>query len=92
VLRRLDAAHSRHVEIHHDDVRRKVGDLRHSLRPGSGLADDLDPLLLEEVPQPCAKEILVVDEQDTKRLRRPRPLFRVDVRRHPRTPLPRGEV
>ena len=63
LARRLDAAHPRHVEIHDDDVRRQLADLRDGLRAVPGLADDLDALLLEEIAEPGPEEIVIVDEQ-----------------------------
>ena len=72
---RVDTAHRRHVEIHHDDVGRELADMRNGVRARRGLADDLDPLLLEEAAQARAEEILVVDEKHAKRLRRPRSLI-----------------
>ena len=60
------------------------------LGSGGGLADDLEPLRLEEVPQAGAEEILVVDEQNAERLRRARllpPSRSVPTQR----PLSRGE-
>ena len=63
VPRRLDAGHPRHVQVHHDDVRRRLADEAQRLRAGRRLADDVDALLLEQVAQPGAEEVVVVDEQ-----------------------------
>ena len=59
--------HSRHVEIHHDDVRRELTDESHSVRAVACFSDDLDALLLEQVPKPRAEEIVVVHENDANR-------------------------
>ena len=64
VPRRIDAAHAGHVEVHDDDVRRELADDPHRLRSARRLADDLDALLLEQVPQAGPEEIVVVDDQD----------------------------
>ena len=38
--------------------------MRDGLRAVAGFADDLDALLLEQVAEPGAEEIVIVDEQD----------------------------
>ena len=65
----------------------ELADVRDGLGSGGGLTDDLEALLGEEVPQACAEQILVVGEQDAKRLRRPRFLLRLDQLRHCEAPL-----
>ena len=66
MARRLHAAHPRHVQIHDDDVWRDVADDAQRLLPGCRFPDDEHALLLEQVAQPTAKEIVVVDDQDPK--------------------------
>jgi hypothetical protein len=66
--RRLDSAHARHVQVHHDDVRGELADELHRLAAARRLAHDGDALLLEQVPETCAEQVVVVDDQDPERL------------------------
>ena len=63
---RLDAADPRHVEIHHDHVRRQLANGSKSVRSVDALARDLHALLLEQVAQPRAEEVVVVDEENAR--------------------------
>ena len=67
----VDAAHPGHVQVHDDDVRRELSHGVHRLRARRGLGHHLHALLLEEVPQARAEEIVIVGDQDSKRLRLP---------------------
>ena len=69
MARGLDAAHGGHVEIHDDDIRCELADVRDGLAARPCLADDRKALLLEQVAQTRAEKIVVVDEQDAERLR-----------------------
>jgi hypothetical protein len=59
---RLDAGHARRVEVHDDHVRleRGQGDER---RFAAGGVVDLEPLLLQQGSEPCAKELVVVNDE-----------------------------
>jgi hypothetical protein len=63
---RVDAAHPRHVQVHDDDVGSELAHDPHRLGAARRLADDLDSLLLEQVPEPGPEQIVVVDDQDAK--------------------------
>jgi hypothetical protein len=91
VAGRFDAAHRRHVEVHHDDVGRELADVHYRLGAGRGLADDLELLLLEQVPQPRPEEVVIVDQQHTERFRLPF-LGRFHQLRHREFPLSRRLV
>ena len=65
---RLDAGHPRHVQVHHDDVGGELADHRAPRPPSAASPTTYDPLLLEQVAQTCAKEVVVVDEQDAERV------------------------
>ena len=65
---RLDAAHRGHVQVHDDDVGRELADVCDGLGAGRCLADDDEILLLEQVAQTCAEEVVIVHEEHAKRL------------------------
>ncbi len=68
---RVDAAHSRHVQVHHDDVGRDLAHDPDGFRTARGLADDLDALLLEQVAQARAEQVVVVDDEHSERITLP---------------------
>ena len=87
VAGRLDTSHARHVQIHDHDVRRVLAHDLERLRPARGLADDVDALLLEQVAQTRAEQVVIVHEQDADvmgLLIRPGALSRSYVRLSPR--------
>ena len=45
--------------------------MRDRLGAGRGLADDLELLLLEQVPQPRPEQVVIVDQEHTERFRLP---------------------
>jgi hypothetical protein len=51
------------VQVHHDDVRRKLADEPHGVGALAGLTGDLDSTLLEQVAQSGAEQVMVVDQQ-----------------------------
>ena len=55
------------VVPHYDDVRRHLANLHERLGSGLRLADDVDALLFEQRPEPGAEQVVVVDEQDSRR-------------------------
>ena len=87
---RLDAAHPRHVQVHHDDV---GGEQRRSRRAppraGPRLADHVDLLRFEQGPQPLPEQVVVVDEQDSWRRRCGGPCGSANS--NARTPFPVGQ-
>jgi len=52
------------VQVHDHDVRSRFADDPERLCAGRGLADDRDTLLLEQVAETGAEEVVVVDEKD----------------------------
>ena len=86
MARRLDAAHARHVEIHHDDVGRELAHDAHRLVSAGSFADDLHSLLLEQVAEARAEQVVVVDDEHTERLCLP-PLGRLQHFGQLRTPF-----
>ena len=72
MARRLDTAHGRHVDVDDNDVGREIANAPLTASaPVAASPTITSALLLEQVPQAGAKEIVVVDEQHTKRLRMP---------------------
>ena len=63
---RLDAGQPRHLQIHDDDVEGELADEAQRIAAVVRLPDDLEALLFEQTPQATSKEVVVVDEQDTK--------------------------
>ena len=63
---RLDAADARHVQVHDDDVGRELAHRFERVGAVVALAHDLDLLVVEQVAQPRAKEVVVVHEQDAR--------------------------
>ena len=63
LLRRLDAGHSGHVQVHDHDVGLELSHMAECLVAGRGLADHVDSLLLQQVAQACSEEIVIVHEQ-----------------------------
>src|SRR5262249_56590071 len=66
LLRRLDAGHSRHVEVHDDHVGLQLTYVAKRVVAGRCLAYDVDALLLEQVSQPRAEQVVVVDQQHAR--------------------------
>ena len=64
LLDRLDPRHSRHVQVHHDHVRRDLAHQPDGVGSVIGFAGDLHAALLEEVAQAGAEQVVVVDEQN----------------------------
>jgi hypothetical protein len=91
VAGRFHASHRRHVEIHHDDVRREFADVHDRLGTRRGLPDDLELLLFEQVPQPRPEQVVIVYQQHTERFRLPF-LGRFHQLRHREFPLSRRSV
>ena len=86
VARRFDAAHARHVEVHDDDVGRDLAHDAHRLVAAGRLADDLHALLLEQVAEARAEQVVVVDDEHAERLCLP-PLGRLQHLGQLRTPF-----
>ena len=71
MLRRLHAAHLRHVQVHDDHVRCGVANEPDRLDAVSRLAEHLDALLfLQQVAQSGPEEVVVVDQNDPHRFGR----------------------
>ena len=64
---RLDAVHPRHVQIHQHDLGSEIPHLPQRLGAAVRLAGDQHALLLEQAAQPRAKQVVVVDDQDSRR-------------------------
>ena len=72
---RLDAAHDRHRQVHHDDVGLELGGERNGGPAVCRLARDLEPLALEQPAEPAPEERVVVYQEE------PTPWLH-EVRRH----------
>ena len=63
LARRLYAADPGHVQVHHDDVRYDLAYGAQRIGPVVTLTDDLHALVLEQIAEAGAEQIVIVDEQ-----------------------------
>src|SRR5262249_7715560 len=69
---RVEAVLAREQQVKQHEVGLERAGTNDRLLCGVSFADDLDPgLLLEPAPQTRAKQLVIIDEQDTRRHQRP---------------------